>query len=229
MENKLKAFNLECLNNDFFRMILFGASQSGKTHCILHKLLPVLKKRYHRVILISPQNIKGQYQQIIPKHAFSYINCHEFKKGYEMSDVLKMLQQLIENTKIGRTQDGHDKFKFNTLIILDDAVSEKVDPQLQLAFCRMRHYQCSIVFVSQHTAVLTSPMMISNSNYILLFNMTGSNKLKCCNILSSYVNGSSEKDIKGKSMRLYDEWVVNSYKKSYHCLFLVDGSQIFYL
>src|SRR4051812_46824591 len=128
--DQLKKYNLECINNDYFRMILFGASQSGKTFKILHKFLPVLKKKYHRVILISPSNIKGQYQQLIPKHAFTYIDCHQFKKGYEMSDVLKMTQQLIQNTKIGHSEDGHEIFKFNTLIILDDAINSKVDQEL---------------------------------------------------------------------------------------------------
>ena len=226
----LSEYNISQINNDYFRMLIFGSSGSGKTYFTLHKLLPELRKRYHQVFLISPSYLKSQYEQVIPRHCLTHIDCHKFKKGYELKDVLKMIQATIEKTKIGRDQTGHTMYKYKTLIIFDDALHETVDQELSNSFAHFRHYQTSLIFLSQHTKKICSPMMLGNTNFIVMFNMKGQSKLDCINMLREYTEGTSEKEQKSIANSVYNKWIVGTVGNTYNCLFCDGvGNNLFYL
>lgn len=212
---------------DYFRMLLFGAGQSGKTWYIVNVLLPLLFKKYQKVFVITPSYNQSVYKKVIPKQFLTCIDPTKFDDKNDLEVCFKKIQFCIEQTKVGKDETGHDVYKWNSIVILDDVLSPKFsrsETMIQL-FARFRHYQVSTIMTSNAWRVLVSPLMLNNTTYIVMFNMKGDARNCAINQLMDYFNYTNERDGKKKAEKIFQDYIEN---KRYGSLFLDQNSNKLY-
>src|SRR6185369_5729546 len=145
---------------DYFRLICFGASQSGKTYFITQKLIPILLQKYQKWFIITPSYNQNVYKQLLPKDTVTFIDSTKFTDKNNLEQILLKIQFCLNQTKVGKDFFGHTVYKWNSIIILDDVLSPKFSRSEGMInlFARFRHYQVSTIMTSNATKVLISPL-----------------------------------------------------------------------
>ena len=115
----------------------------------------------------------------------------------------KSVQEDFSTTKINKILEHQKKSKDSNnpkqcLIILDDTIGQKLDisfkTNLDLLFSRGRHYNISIIFISQYIKNYISTTIRNNIDY-LLFSVNNYNVIKIIYDLVVY-NGNIKEFIK---------------------------------
>ena len=120
--------------NDTFRMLICGASGSGKTNLLYHMLMrPLLF--YDQIHLYAKNLDQQKYQDMIR-------NFDDIRQtvGYNVlvcsNDDIVTVENLMDNTA-------------QKIVIFDDYVCDKNQKPLIDYFIRGRHKNCSVIYLSQ--------------------------------------------------------------------------------
>ena len=122
-----------CLPDDFFRMLICGPSNSGKTNLLLNMIYSLLT--FDKINLFSKNLHQYQYQGFL-KDFVERINP---KVGYEVieayDDEIIPLEELpADNQKI---------------VVFDDLLCEKNQNSIINYFINGRHKNCCVIYLSQ--------------------------------------------------------------------------------
>ena len=122
-----------CLPDDFFRMLICGPSNSGKTNLLLNMIYSLLM--FDKINLFSKNLHQYQYQGFL-KDFVERINP---KVGYEVieayDDEIIPLEELpADNQKI---------------VVFDDLLCEKNQNSIINYFINGRHKNCCVIYLSQ--------------------------------------------------------------------------------
>jgi hypothetical protein len=208
---------LKELQKDFFRMLIFGASQSGKTNLLIKNIIPNIKKKYDEIIIFTPEFNENFYEKQLTKLKTNFhIYTNEADEIPDMLDALKTLQ--MSNIK-GYNKEGEPIYKSNILIIFDDIISESLfkSPHFLQLFFHLRHLFMSTIVISQVTSNEISPSMISNTSFFVIFRVNGLFQIRpMIDLISSalFIKNSnlSHKKIRHKAKQLFTERLL---KKDY--------------
>lgn len=208
----LDHYNLQSLNQDYFRMIIFGESGSGKTKFLTVQMMPTLLKKYHIIFVITSRYNHGVYAKVIPNRNLVLFDHTTFEKD-GMKNCLAGIERKIESTVLPtKNIDGHEAYKYNSLLIFDDALG-KVDVELGAAFARIRHLQCSMIFLSNQNNTFVSPIMMQNSSHFVLFSLKMA-KTWCKTMIKGYIESSNAKEAEEMATKIYDTYIKNSHTGS---------------
>ncbi len=175
----MNKYNLESLKKDFFILLILAKTNGGKTHMVLNSIWPAVREKYDNVMVFTKFYCFKQYEEGM-KTKGCRVTCIDVlklmkeKKGIEHA--LDFIINMLEGQLIGYTKETHlAKFKWNTLLIFDDCIDEDVvkSKQMKIFFASIRHYQASIIFLSQYTRVIVSRMMIANTSHMVIGRFTG--------------------------------------------------------
>ena len=122
-----------CLPDDFFRMLICGPSNSGKTNLLLNMIYELLV--FDKIYLFSKNLHQYQYQGFLKDFA-ERINL---KVGYEVieayDDEIIPLEELpVDNQKI---------------VVFDDLLCDKNQNSIINYFINGRHKNCCVIYLSQ--------------------------------------------------------------------------------
>ena len=120
--------------NDTFRMLLCGASGTGKTNLLFHMLIKPLIY-YDKIYLYAKNLEQEKYQNLMNK-----INEINEKTGFDIITVSN--DEIIPINNL----DYND---YQKLVIFDDYVCEKNQRQIVDYVIQGRHKNCSIIYLSQ--------------------------------------------------------------------------------
>ena len=119
--------------DDTFRMLICGASGSGKTNLLYHMLMKPLV--YYDQIHLYAKNLEQEkYQDMI-------------KIFNEISDSVGYDVLVCSNNDIVPVENMENEAQ--KIVIFDDYVCEKNQKQLIDYFIRGRHKNCSVIYLSQ--------------------------------------------------------------------------------
>jgi ABC-type dipeptide/oligopeptide/nickel transport system ATPase component len=150
-----KKFNVKAHNPNYskhginvpFRMMIIGASGTGKTNTLMN-IMYAMSNTFNRIVICCKSKEEPIYQQLEHDHADI-----EFNEGGEIPD--------IENFS-----DYHQT-KAQTLMIFDDLVNEKDQRMIQEYFIRGRKYGISMIYITQ--SYFASPKKVRQQcNYFIL-------------------------------------------------------------
>jgi len=175
--------------NDPFRMLILGASMSGKTHFFLNTIYKAICSNFHKIILFTSISNKPEYVKIIPENKLVFIDVFSYENE-AIINLINGIKEFIENTqKIGETQTGKVIYEYNYLFIFDDFYNDKIikSPTFVSIFTNFRHLQVSTCFISQKLDVMVSNVMKENSTFILIFKLAGDSASKAVTLISSVI------------------------------------------
>ena len=150
--------NLTKITNDDFIQIkphsylLIGRRQTGKTFACKY----LINQHKCATTIICPNYIKGIHDQ------YSDITCIKYKE---------FDNQIIENMKnTAKEFKKENGYFFPMLLVLDDCLSNnmKYNDKLDNLFSTARHYNISIIMITQYVAYASSTIR-NNSDYIFVF------------------------------------------------------------
>jgi hypothetical protein len=172
-----KDMKLEALNPNYhihklnvpFRMIICGASGSGKTLTALN-LINAFQNTFYKIIIITKNKDEPLYNYLKSKLKDDVVICEGINEIPEL--------------------DSFDK-EFPTLIIFDDLV---LDDQKKIAqyYIRARKLNVSCMFLSQ-SYFMIDKLIRQNVNYIIFKKISGLRDLKL--ICSDFCLGKSIDDV----------------------------------
>lgn len=141
-----------------FSSIITGSSRSGKSYLLKHLLTmnkSKLLRKFDFVLIFSKTLVNGFYK--------SFINSDLMFYDYEPAIIEFMKQKYIEYQKQGKT--------FKWLVILDDCVDAKSKyyNHIQDLYFHGRHYQASIMFLTQKCSLMATGWMANSTLIICLF------------------------------------------------------------
>ena len=150
-----------------FSMIVVSKRNSGKSYLVKHllKLFMVDNKLFNYIVLFSSTANLSHDFECLPK---------------------KSVQEDFSSAKVNKILDFQKASKDSKnpkqcLIILDDTIGAKLDPSfksnLDLLFSRGRHFNISIIFISQYIKNYISTTIRNNIDY-LLFSINNYNVIK---------------------------------------------------
>ena len=152
-----------------FRMLIVGASGSGKTNIVMN-LLKLMEMTFNKVYLYTRNKDEPLYNYLemaIPDKEF--LEIHEGLSHFNSIDI--------------------DKHYFGqTLIIFDDLVQEKNQTKIIELFIRGRKVGVSIVYLTQKYSLVDTTIR-ENTNYLVLKKIAGKR-----DVLSILRNGSLHAD-----------------------------------
>jgi hypothetical protein len=143
-EVRLLVFRPDELPADF-SMIVYGQRRSGKSNWTLW-LMKTLASRFDRVVVFSATLMDGQYQ----RHVNEKLCFNKFCD--------RTLQTLIDMQKKDKSDKKPEDKCERTLVVMDDVLDQtkeiRTSPALNSIFTQGRHFNCSIVVLTQHVKAM---------------------------------------------------------------------------
>jgi len=155
------------LRQDFFRMLIYGASGSGKSFFLTKKLLPMIKDQYNAIFIFTLPENNGYYKKAVERE----MNKKLYLVNQGFLPVLKKITEQQRGNTSGKDELGNPKFRSNLLFIWDDVLSEKVlrNQEFVDQFTHMRHLHISTILITQITNKAISPQLRSNVTHSVIF------------------------------------------------------------
>ena len=150
-----------------FSMIVVSKRNSGKSYLTKHlsKTFMIDNKLFDYIVLFSSTAHLSKDFDCLPKKAIQ----EEFSTA--------KVNKILDFQKVSK----ESKNPKQCLIILDDTIGAKIDPSfktnLDILFSRGRHYNISIIFISQYIKNYISTTIRNNIDY-LLFSINNYNVIK---------------------------------------------------
>jgi hypothetical protein len=152
-----------------FRLVINGASGSGKTNQLLNMLFhDVYTLNYHKVYLYAKDFSEDKYQYLIK----------EFEKIAERAGV-PVEEIFVHSDKLDEIidVDDVDKSKMN-LVIFDDLVNERNQDKIKELYLRGRKKNCDMIYLSQYYYQV--PKLIrKNIGYLIFFKPNTNREVNC--------------------------------------------------
>ena len=196
-----------------FSMIVVSKRNSGKSYLTKHllKLFMVDNKLFNYIVLFSSTANLSHDFDCLPKKAI--------QEDFSSAKVNKILdfQKASKDSKNPK----------QCLIILDDTIGAKLDPSfksnLDLLFSRGRHFNISIIFISQYIKNYISTTIRNNIDY-LLFSINNYNVIKIIYDLVVY-SGNIKEFIKfvGDKTKNYTFLIYNNLNYSENNFFTIQA------
>ena len=196
-----------------FSMIVVSKRNSGKSYLVKHllKLFMVDNKLFNYIVLFSSTAHLSKDFDCLPKKAI--------QEDFSSAKVNKILdfQKASKDSKNPK----------QCLIILDDTIGAKLDPSfktnLDLLFSRGRHFNISIIFISQYIKNYISTTIRNNIDY-LLFSINNYNVIKIIYDLVVY-SGNIKEFIKfvGDKTKNYTFLIYNNLNYSENNFFTIQA------
>ena len=196
-----------------FSMIVVSKRNSGKSYLTKHllKLFMVDNKLFNYIVLFSSTAHLSKDFDCLPKKAI--------QEDFSSAKVNKILdfQKASKDSKNPK----------QCLIILDDTIGAKLDPSfksnLDLLFSRGRHFNISIIFISQYIKNYISTTIRNNIDY-LLFSINNYNVIKIIYDLVVY-SGNIKEFIKfvGDKTKNYTFLIYNNLNYSENNFFTIQA------
>ena len=196
-----------------FSMIVVSKRNSGKSYLVKHllKLFMVDNKLFNYIVLFSSTANLSHDFDCLPK---------------------KAIQEDFSSAKVNKILDFQKASKESKnpkqcLIILDDTIGAKLDPSfktnLDLLFSRGRHFNISIIFISQYIKNYISTTIRNNIDY-LLFSINNYNVIKIIYDLVVY-SGNIKEFIKfvGDKTKNYTFLIYNNLNYSENNFFTIQA------
>ena len=196
-----------------FSMIVVSKRNSGKSYLVKHllKLFMVDNKLFNYIVLFSSTANLSHDFDCLPK---------------------KSIQEDFSSAKVNKILDFQKASKDSKnpkqcLIILDDTIGAKLDPSfksnLDLLFSRGRHFNTSIIFISQYIKNYISTTIRNNIDY-LLFSINNYNVIKIIYDLVVY-SGNIKEFIKfvGEKTKNYTFLIYNNLNYSDNNFFTIQA------
>ena len=196
-----------------FSMIVVSKRNSGKSYLVKHllKLFMVDNKLFNYIVLFSSTAHLSKDFDCLPK---------------------KSVQEDFSSAKVNKILDFQKQYKESKnpkqcLIILDDTIGAKLDPSfktnLDLLFSRGRHFNISIIFISQYIKNYISTTIRNNIDY-LLFSINNYNVIKIIYDLVVY-SGNIKEFIKfvGDKTKNYTFLIYNNLNYSENNFFTIQA------
>lgn len=210
----------EKLNSGYFRMMILGSSGSGKTHLLLYKLLPLLKRTYSTYVIFTRQFNANQYVKAFKKlgpRLGEEIEPIIYTDTSTILPRIETIKELQEENISHYDRDGIPVYGDNILFIFDDVLKEnmfKSDAFLEV-FVNLRHLQISTIMLSQITNKAISTQMKANTTYFILLRLNGYYQRQFpISLISECVEklepGLSPKKANEKARKIYGEHCINT-------------------
>ena len=189
---KLK-FNHSSKLNPQLLMLMYGGSQSGKTHLLFNMLTTSYILDYNNLLIFTNTPEQSYYQLLLHgfKNKLDKPDIQALYKLYEESDDLDienipemcetMAEKVQSNTDIEVTLTN-DRHKINdpselsqkkkNLVIFDDCVNDKDQTLQETFFTRGRHSNCCCIYLTQSFYGVNRNTIRKNANVFILFTMT---------------------------------------------------------
>ena len=194
--------------SDFFRMLIVGASQSGKTKMLLDLWESVLSDQYHEIYVFTIEDNKEFYRvNFGTKHVYT-------NEQTCILDIESIIAAQRKPSNILRyDQDKKPVYKKRILIVFDDIISESLvkTPTISQLFGAGRHSYISTVFIIQHPKSVVSTFMKGQITHLLMFKTVTPSAREWCVEMLAYAGRSKveNKDIMREAKRLYDDVVLD--------------------
>lgn len=141
---KLKIDNMDDTGSS---TVIFGASKSGKTY-LLKNILNDIYSDDDLIVILFADNIHSAI--------YSDLNKNIIKSDKFDPDLIKKIHKIQKKTK--------NKYKF--VIVLDDMILEKSDPQLLKLFLTYRNSKISTLILLQSPTLLCKNSRFNGNNFI---------------------------------------------------------------
>jgi hypothetical protein len=209
----------EEIRSDYFNCLIFGKTKSGKTYFLLNVLYPAIRDLYTHVYIFSRETNKNEYKKAIPNCIF--VSAHHV-------DILREIFA-VQSSK-GKEINGTTVYDARILIIWDDYLDEKAfkDPDFKAQFFNGRHYQISVVMLTQVSNGVLKTEIKNNTQISVFFKMvdpyqlvTGRKRIEECIVNEGY----DQKQACRMSGRILNDLVI---RKKYGCVIINDAAEMLY-
>lgn len=161
-----------------FSSMIIASRRSGKSYLIKHLFTKYWAKKFDIVVVMSPTNFNGFYEEFIfGNFFFDELNA-------------EFLELLLTKQK-KREEEGKKSRK--VLLILDDCSDdrERYSGLIQKIYTKGRHYNISVIFSTQES-VLTSTVWRNNSDFIIVGKQLGGRGRQ--NVADNFLIGNIDED-----------------------------------
>ena len=150
-----------CMPADFFKMLICGPSNSGKTNILLHMLYELLE--FDKIYLFSKNLHQNKYQALLQDFA-ERINP---QVGYEVieapgDEIIPLKELPMDNQKI---------------VVFDDLVCESNQNSIINYFINGRHRNCCVIYLTQTFYKVPKDIRVNCSHFCIFKFLPRENKL----------------------------------------------------
>ena len=198
----------EEIRNRYFNCFIYGMTGSGKTYFLMNVMYPIVKDLYQQVYVFSRATNFDEYKKAIPKCVFIAEQHLPLLKAI-------MKKQEIEGVDEVKTKSQHKTvYKENILFIWDDYLDLKTfkDDIFKSQFYNGRHYQISVIVMSQVTNNVITTDLRGNTGLSVYFRVSNSNqRTNAINAISECIynvnDEMSKRDVHNKANKMYGEYI----------------------
>jgi hypothetical protein len=200
------------LKKKYFRIILLGKSQSGKTYFLENRIIKNIREDYDKIIIFTDDMNKNSFKK-------KFEPCSVISKNHEevlrkMTDKIKKSYVYNDNNEKLYAKNGDLLRPYNFLFVFDDIFSPKLlksEIFIEL-ICILRHLQISVVFITQHCEIILNRLIKSQSDMIVLMKTSDQySRNRFIDIIqTALINDYEDKKRKEKAMKIYNEIVLNN-------------------
>ena len=214
------------LRKKYFRNIVFGSSQSGKTYWLFNNVLPQLKDLYKTIIIFTKKDNNTLYKLYLDKLKFAQPLIYNID-----DDIRKMIKGIYALQENNKSADGL-RYLTNILIIFDDILDKKLfnsDLFLTL-FTSSRHKQISTILLTQVSHDIINAKIKGNTSFFTLFNINNDSSFYySLALIQGSIRKSSDDDLSINELRLKAKNYYNKYikNKPYGSLVISDNATLY--
>lgn len=140
----------------FFTISVASKRGSGKSVLVSEIMRDLLKREEHKVdmfvVMSGSAGLNNDYQDIVPRNL-----------------IMNFSEEMMNNIWDHQASIKPDK-REHICLVLDDCLGDKDavrNPTIQKWYSVCRHISASLIVISQHTSVLLTPIIRSNSDLIV--------------------------------------------------------------
>lgn len=160
----VEKFHKAEFDNPPLRIIVTGKTNTGKSFYVEHGILRYMKHSLDRLYIICPTSTEEDF-------------AHLTKKKRIFTEYDPMIIQII----IAKQKKRRDKKKppLSVMVWLDDLAGmvNKNDPMIKALFTQGRHYDISVIFVTQKFNLTDSSLRV-NADYIICTQVNSAKEIK---------------------------------------------------
>lgn len=172
-----KALVKKHIPKDSFRMIIYGATQTGKTYFLRHHLLEQVADKFDKIYVFTVNHNKDTYTKILHEK-LKYIEGETYDVFtdpnpdfiLQMISVLGALRDKMYKTD-KYTDEGDPIYGGEWLYVFDDILNKTLtsDPEFRALFVAGRHQGISVVMITQVTNDVITTAIKGNTDMVVIF------------------------------------------------------------
>ena len=162
----------EEIRNRYFNCFIYGMTGSGKTYFLMNQMYPIIRDLYQQVYVFSRATNYDEYKKAIPKCIFIA------EKHLLMLKAIMKKQEIEGVDEVKTKSQQKTVYKENMLFIWDDYLDAKTfkDDTFKSQFYNGRHYQISVIVMSQITNNVITTDLRGNTGISVYFRVSNANQ-----------------------------------------------------